>query len=80
MKLEPSKQIMNNRQRVDALAVEVDLHKRSILLSKFKLPDAKRVVKDQLKHNESDPYFFGRTVSGLMNGSVTPRDLHKSRS
>ena len=75
MKQKPIKQIMNSRYELSALALEVSLHKSNILTGKFRLSDATRIVKEKIKDNECDPYFFARTVSGLMNGSLTPRDL-----
>ena len=79
MKLEPIKQIMNNRATVNLLDDEVVLHMRNIQVGKFKLPDARKIAYEQMKSNESDPYLFTRIVSRLMNGSLTPRDFSRSR-
>ena len=80
MKQEPIKQTMNNRGRVDALAHEVDVHRLSIQSGRFRLSDAKRIVKEKVKVDRTDLHLFNRVVSGLMNGSLTPRDLEKSRN
>ena len=78
MKLKPIKQIMNNKITLEALAQEVHLHKLSVQTRKFKLSDAREIAKEQMKSKESDPYLFTRIVSGLMNGSLTPRDFSRS--
>ena len=75
MKQEPIRQIMNSRSKLDSLALEVTLHKASIQSGKFKLSDAKRIVKEREKVDRTDPHLFNRVVSGLMNGSLTPKDL-----
>ena len=49
MKQEPIKQIMNNRGRVDALAHEVDIHRLNIQSGRFRLSDAKRIVREKVK-------------------------------
>ena len=72
-------QTMNNRVKIDILAQEVRLHKLSVQTGKFKLSDAIRIGKGQMKKTESDPFLFNRIVSGLMNGSLTPEDFGKSR-
>ena len=79
MKLEPITQIMNNKATLEALAQEVHLHKLLIQNGKFKLSDARKIAKEQMKSKESDPYLFTHIVSRLMNGSLTPRDFLKSR-
>ena len=80
MKIEPIKQIMSSKARLEVLAAEVHLHKIRLKTGKFTLSDARMIAGKQAKHNESDPYLFARTVSGLMNASLTPGDLEKSRN
>ena len=79
MKLNPIKQIMNDKIGLQLLAHEVSLHQRHLSAGKFKLSDAKKIAEKQIKSNESDPYLFSRIVSGLMVGSMTPGDFNKSR-
>ena len=78
MKPEPIKQIMNSKSRVENLATEISCHKINIQSGRFKLSDAKRIAKEKMKVNRSDPHFFNRVVSGLMSGLLTPGDIEKS--
>ena len=78
MKLEPIKQIMNSKGRIEALIIEANAHKLNIQSGRFKLPDAERIAKEEMKVDRSDPYLFNRIVSGLMGGLLTPGDFGKS--
>ena len=80
MKLGLFKQIMHDKATVDSLAREVDQHRLQIETGKFKLSDARKMTKEYVKNEGSDPFTFSRIVSGLMNSSMTPRDLKKTHN